>query len=31
MNDEVKALIDWDSELEKMYADWGYTIIEPIL
>ena len=29
MNDNQCCLLDWDSELEEMYEDMGYEIINP--
>jgi hypothetical protein len=26
MNDDVRAFIPWDSEIEQMYATMGYTV-----
>lgn len=26
MNDDVKALIRWDKEIEEMYQTFGYTV-----
>jgi hypothetical protein len=30
MHDGVRAIVDWSPELQQMYRDFGYEILEPI-